>query len=419
MRVGAHENAMPPAQSENPRRALHAGTPVYRRAGAPREEKRGVAVAGSRGHTREGFPLGSPSRVASLSATAIWTHCPLTHECQWMPRIKNRMPIQKVSTCQGVSSMPIYSALDLPVPRNLTALMQHLQRLVGREHHPYWCGGTVPVLKLEAFVSKMQDRYPILRNTRERSYDRHRGRAAMHLVVYPLAHGLSTGARAPIRTPEVTPTRHAAGSRADPRLAWWLLSGEGSGGLRDASVPDAHVTRDAMSAEGHITVLDYVLVYAHKREPRLILDSATGQSRTILKDCSTWTWKLGSEVMRALRVQIDECCAHLEYGAEPTDGAGGWGLRGLLASLRSRPLFSGVRTQVLGLHRDARDAWDARRPLWLAAHPKLATRYGEHAGALRPINAVITEHLPKMTRTRIYTEPPRRIRDLLRISNLQ
>ena len=313
--------------------------------------------------------------------------------------------------------MPIQSALDLPVPRNLTALLQHFQRLVGREHHPYWCGGGVPAQKLEMFVSKMQKRYPILRNTRERSYDRHCGRAAMHMIVYPLEHSCGAGACAQVRAPAATSVSHPDGHLAEHRLAWWLLSGEGVGGLRDVSVPDAHVAKDAMSTDGHITVLDYVLLYAHKREPRLIADSATGQSRTVLKDCSTWTWKLRSQVIRELHTQIDECCARLEYGAEPTDGSGGWGLRGLLASLRSRPLFSGVRTQVLELHRYARDAWEARRPLWLLAHPKLAAQYGEHAGALRPINSIIREHLPKMTRMRIYGEPPLRIRDLLASPN--
>ena len=310
--------------------------------------------------------------------------------------------------------MPIQSALDLPVPRNLTALLQHLQRLVGREHHPYWCGGGVPAQKLEMFVSKMQKRYPILRNTRARSYDRHRGRAAMHLIVYPLEYSFGAGACTHVRAPAVS---HPDGHLADNRLAWWLLAGEGIGGLRDGSVPDAHVAKDAMSTEGHITVLEYVLIYAHKREPRLIVDSATGRSRKVLKDCSTWTWKLRSQVLRELRTQIDESCARLEYGAEPTDGSGGWGLRGLLASLRSRPLFSGVRTQVLELHRYARDAWEARRPLWLLAHPKLAAQYGEHAGALRPISSIIKEYLPKMTRMRIYREPPLRIRDLLASPN--
>ena len=309
--------------------------------------------------------------------------------------------------------MSIQSALDLPIPRSLTALLQHLQRLVGREQHRFWCGGTVPVQKLEAFVNKMQDRYPIARTVRGRSYDRRRGRAPMHLVVYPLEFRWCADSGTRTRTQKGTPRVRTAASGEDQRVAWWILAGEGVGGLHDASVPDAHISRDAMSADGHITVLDYVLLYAHKRQPNSVLDSRTGQPRRIYKDCSTWTWKLRSEVLAELRNEIDECCARLEYGSESSSDRRGWGLRGMLESQRSRPLFSGVRTQVLDLHRHARDAWESRRPLWCALHPDLLHRYGEFAGALKPIKTIVSDDLPKMTRTQIYDQPPHRIRDLL------
>lgn len=315
---------------------------------------------------------------------------------------------------QEPHAMSIQSALDLPIPRNLTALLQHLQRLVGREQHRFWCGGTVPVQKLGAFVNKMQDRYPIARSMRGRSYDRRRGRAPMHLVVYPLEYRWRTESGTRTCTHKGTPRVRTVASGEDQRVAWWMLAGEGVGGLHDASVPDAHVSRDAMSSDGHITVLDYVLIYAHKQEPHAVVDSSTGKHRTVYKDCSTWTWRLRSEVIRELRAQIDEYSERLEYGSELSGNAGGWGLRGLLASLRSRPLFSGVRTQVLNLHRYARDVWEPRRPLWCAMHPELGAQYGEHAGSLRPIQTILADYLPKMIRTRIYDEPPDRIADLLR-----
>lgn len=63
--------------------------------------------------------------------------------------------------------MSIRSPLDLLVPRNQTATMQLLQRLVGREDHRYWCGGTIVADKVPRFLEKMAGRYPaILRNTR-------------------------------------------------------------------------------------------------------------------------------------------------------------------------------------------------------------------------------------------------------------
>jgi hypothetical protein len=82
--------------------------------------------------------------------------------------------------------MPLSSVLELRVPRNLTALLQQLQRLVGLEDHRYWCGGIVPVVKLATFTHKMEQRYPLLRNTRERTYDRHQGRAVVHMILYPV-----------------------------------------------------------------------------------------------------------------------------------------------------------------------------------------------------------------------------------------
>lgn len=128
------------------------------------------------------------------------------------------------------------SPLNLPVPRNQTSLMQHLQLLVGREEHRYWCGGTVPIEKLEAFTYKMAERYPITRNARGRVYDRKRGRAVVHFLVFPIKDG----------------------------VAWWLLSSAGKGGLADPAMPDFHVSHNAMESAHHIEFEDYVLLYAHK-----------------------------------------------------------------------------------------------------------------------------------------------------------
>lgn len=285
------------------------------------------------------------------------------------------------------------SALDLPVPRTITALMQHMQRLVGREQHRYWCGGALSADKLHAFVHKLEQRYPITRNARERSYDRLRGRAVVHLVMFP-----TDGTN---RTPE-------------SRIEWWLLSGLGRGGLADPSMPDAHVAKDALSASGHVVMRDYVLMYATKKEPRSIVDARTGMSRTILKDVSTWTWKLRSEVVKQLRAYIDLHCETLNYGAEPTFGQrDGHGLLGVLADMRSQPLFSGVRSQVIDLHRYARDQWRGRKSAWAARHPMLASQPGIAGGVLPSVADVIAEHLPKMVRLRVYDDPPCRVRDLL------
>jgi hypothetical protein len=278
--------------------------------------------------------------------------------------------------------MQLYSALDLRVPRNLTGLLQHLQRLVGPGEHHHWCGGTIVLAKLPGFVHKMELRYTILRNTRARSYDRLRGRAVVHLVVYP------TGAQVPLH-------HHSP-------ISWWLVSSTGTGGLADPSTPDAHVAQDAMDAHAHITIGDYVLLYATKKEPRSIYDAHTGRQRRVLKNISTWTWKLRSEVVREVRALIDESCAKLDIGVEPRLGHEGSGLRGILAAQRTRPLFSGVRNQVLDLHRYARDAWETRRA---ACCPE--------AGELLPIAEILAHRLPKMIRLPVYDSPPCHVRDLL------
>ncbi len=276
--------------------------------------------------------------------------------------------------------------LALRVPRNLTALLQHLQLLVGREAHRWWCGGLIARDKLPAFAEKMAARYPILRNTRQRSYGRQRGRASLHFVAFPVGE----------------------------QVAWWLLSSTGSGGLADPASPDHHVARDALTRDGHLAFMDYVLLYAHKREPRHITDKKTGRVKTLHTDVSTWTWQLNQEVLTELRRGIEACCERLEYGDEGGPGRRPWGLRGLLAAQRARPLFSGVRTQVLELHREAIAAWGSRRPLWLQRHPELATRYGAAAGSLRSAAEVAKVALPKMTRISVYDDPPRTLRDLIR-----
>lgn len=282
--------------------------------------------------------------------------------------------------------MPERDILDLRIPRSATALMQLLQLLVGKEKHRLWIGGVIAPEKLEAFACKMARRYPALtRNARQRSYDRRRGLAAMHMLVYP----------------------------SSSAVHWWVVSDAGKGGLGEASSPDYRVARDAMAADGHITYGDYVLLYATKKDPRMVPDRRTGKPKRVFKDLSTWTWKLRSPVVNEVRAAIDDCCRQLSYGSEGSTGSPSWGLRGLLYAQRQRPLFSGVRNQVIELHRAARDEWGGVHSRWCGRHSALVKKYGKKAGALRPLNEVMARHLPKMPRLPVYDTPPRRLRSLL------
>ena len=299
--------------------------------------------------------------------------------------------------------MLISSPTDLPIPRNLTALMQLLQLLVGPAGHRHWCGGPIHAAKLPGFLTKMTERYPsILRNARQRSYDRARGRASVRLIVYPLMSNP--------RHTAVDMTVDMTVDMSPHMFRWWLLSTDGTGGLADPQAPDNHVARDAMSNDAHIEVADYVLAYVSKPVRRDLIDKRTGDHRSIWKSSSTWTWKLRASVKAEIRSAIIDCCRNLKPGREPAGDRPGCGLLGLLAAQRQRPQFSGVRNGVIELHRFARDTWLAHEP------QRLAQRTAEISAlepVLRPLSEVLATDLPLMRRIRVFDQPPRRVADIL------
>lgn len=262
--------------------------------------------------------------------------------------------------------------LDVPVPRNKTALMQHLQNLVLRGSC-WWVGGIVPRHKFQNLALKFAGRYPLLRNERGRTYDRSKGLAAVHFVAFPVENG----------------------------IAWWLMSTSGRNGLADENSPDYHVAQNALAANGHIVFGDYILLYAHKKDARTVLDAKSGREKQIIKDCSTWTWKMTSHAYAEVTFAIKREVAALNYGDDSTQG-NFYGLRGVLGFQRRRPLFAGVRAQVIQLHRLADRDWSAIKKTWIARHRKLAERYGDNAGKLLPINEITNKHMPKMVRIKIF-----------------
>lgn len=277
------------------------------------------------------------------------------------------------------------AALLIKVPRNKTVLMQHLQLLVVRRHY-WWCGGIINNSKLGGFIAKMAVRYAITRSARGRGYDRTRGLAAVHFVAFPLDNN---------------------------QVAWWLLSDEGKGGLNDPTTPDAHVAQHAMAADGHIGFTDYVLLYAHKKDARKVPDAKTGKEKLVLKDMSTWTWKLTDTAFNETKASIERAASNLEYGAEGGNGRSPWGVLGILACQRSRPLFSGVRTQVIGLHRHADSHWGRVKKKWQGQHSAQVLLDENGAGELRSLKEIMSQHLPKMIRIAVYGDEPRTVADLL------
>lgn len=276
------------------------------------------------------------------------------------------------------------SALELRIPRSQTALMQLLQ-LHTVNGYRWWCGGEIVPAKVPAFATKFSGRYPVLRSERGRAYDRKKGLAACHLILFPLPGG---------------------------KLAWWLMTTDGRGGLGDPATPDAHIARNVMVADGHITLGDYVLHYATKRERRKLVDARTGKPVAFDKDVSTWTWKIAEEPYNEVKASLERAANELQYGSEQEGNLAG--VCGILACQRSRPLFAGVRNQVVELHRYAGEVWNRVRPKWRAQHGQLAALHGVTAGALRPIGEVLAKDLPKMRRLPVYERPAPTLGDLLR-----
>lgn len=278
------------------------------------------------------------------------------------------------------------AALQIKIPRNKTVLMQLLQLLVFRRHY-WWCGGIIDAAKLGGFVAKMAVRYPLTRTARGRAYDRSRGLAAMHFIAYPIANGL---------------------------VAWWLLSDEGKGGLNDPATPDAHVAKNAMAADGHITFTDYVLHYAHKKSPRHLPDKKTGKDKIVFKNVSTWTWKLSDTALNETKASIERAAANFDYGTEGGHGGRPSGVLGILVFQRTRPLFSGVRNQVIDLHRHADSHWGRLKKKWQGQHSAQCLNDESRAGELRPLKEIVAHHLPKMVRIAVYGDAPKTIGDLVR-----
>jgi|GEM_PF-5582124 len=122
------------------------------------------------------------------------------------------------------------SILDLRIPTGKTVLMQHLQTLVLRGN-AYWIGGIISPAKLPALAAKLAERYPVLRDERARTYGRSKGLAAAHFIAFPTIDG---------------------------QVAWWVLTSDGQGGLADKKTPDAHVSKHALRANGHIEFGSFV-----------------------------------------------------------------------------------------------------------------------------------------------------------------
>lgn len=197
----------------------------------------------------------------------------------------------------------------IPIPRNMTALLQMLLRHVAAGHH-YYCADRIPRAKLTGFIAKWEPAFRLRADPPARAYRKRTGRASVHLCVHPEL--LSADAN---------------------DVAWWMLSTPGKDGLSDAPrVPG--VIHNARTISGRLRCGHYELL----EQPKTFLDAA-GRKKTI----TTWTWRLTPDRYRAWEAKLVGA-AKSHDRAEV--GAG-------IECLKAMPMFSGVRSQVMKLANEA------------------------------------------------------------------
>lgn len=197
--------------------------------------------------------------------------------------------------------------MDRPirVPRHVTALMQHMQRLVTAGHF-FWAADRIPVGKLAGFIDKWEPTFRLRADAAARAYRRRTGRASVHLCLHP-----------------------DAVSGAQPEAGWWMLSTAGKEGLT-AAVRVPGEVRDCRTLEGRLRCGDYELL----EQPKTFRDKGG-----LLKTVTTWTWRITPSRYR-------EWEALLVERAKLRDMEG---VRGAFDCLRAMPMFAGIRTQVMRL----------------------------------------------------------------------
>lgn len=188
------------------------------------------------------------------------------------------------------------------LPRNQTALMQHMQRQVSHGHF-FWCADQIPREKLPSFILKWKH-YGLRSDAPARAYRKQCGRASVHFCVSPAYR---------ISDVEVRP------------IGWWMLSTQGKDGLADEKPTPASVF-DCRTAHGHLRYLDYELVQLVKE-----IKSAGKVKRIV-----TWTWRLAPERYRQWEALLIERAKQRDIS----------GLTQAVDCLRAMPMFSGIRAQV-------------------------------------------------------------------------
>ena len=195
-------------------------------------------------------------------------------------------------------------------PRNRTAELQLIQRLVGRGY-TQWTADRIPLGKLSGFLDKWA-RYRLLADAPARAYRKQTKRANNFLV---LGH----------RFNELNLPQDAA-----TLVDWLMLSTPGKDGLGDG-LPSPGKVSIADHREQHVLWMGYELL----RQPKSFKDR---EGR--LRHETTWTWRLPGMRYREYEALLISLAKARDYAA----------LRQTFDVLRNLPMLAGIRRQVLDLH---------------------------------------------------------------------
>jgi hypothetical protein len=194
--------------------------------------------------------------------------------------------------------------LSIKATRNMTALMQHMQRLMTTGHY-YWTGDRIAMRHIPKLIDKYPD-FALRADAPARAYRKRTGRASVHLVLHPVV------------------------STNDMDIPWWMLSTGGKLGLAsDISLPGK--IHDARTLEGRLWSDDYELMQLEK-------NYIAGKPKTM-----TWTWRMTPARFREWQALLIERVKARDIKS----------VMAVFDLLREMPQFAGIRSQILRLHFDA------------------------------------------------------------------
>lgn len=231
------------------------------------------------------------------------------------------------------------------IPRSKSATLRVILETVERGSR-YWTGGVIPAEKALRLAEKFAQYYGTDHKQSRRAWDKARGRANAHLIMYP------------------------ENDQALTPLRWWLLVTPGEGIIhREEQLKDSWEKRQRPTWGEQ-----YELVHLQR-------DRRYGGGRH-------WTWCMTERRYRELEVAMRQYArGHGRtpaVGSEPSPTVGTHGkersndLQRMISAITKMPGFHGIRMQQMALYRLGREEWDRTHrtayPDWPADVPYVDKR---------------------------------------------